>query len=111
VIAAGCARGLGAASAGLSSSKEREFPQALMSSQSEPSKQVEQIEGRYANFFQVGHTAFEFLIDFGQLYPDVKEEQLHTRIVTSPTYAKELLRLIRDSIEQYERTYGQLPAP
>jgi hypothetical protein len=75
----------------------------------EASKQVDQLEGRYANFFQVGHTAFEFLIDFGQLYPDGKQEQLHTRIVTSPSYAKELLRLIRDSIEQYERTYGQIP--
>ncbi len=81
-----------------------------MNHEGEPPKQADQIEGRYANFFQVGHTAFEFLIDFGQLYPDVREEQLHTRIITSPTYAKELLRLIRDSIEQYERTYGQIPA-
>ena len=89
--------------------KERRFPGALMNREGEPSKQGDQIEGRYANFFQVGHTAFEFLIDFGQSYPDGREEQLHTRIVTSPTYAKELLRLIRDSIEQYERTYGQIP--
>jgi hypothetical protein len=75
----------------------------------EASKQADQLEGRYANFFQVGHTAFEFLIDFGQLYPDGTQERLHTRIVTSPTYAQELLRLIRDSIEQYEQTYGKIP--
>ncbi len=81
-----------------------------MNREGEPPKQAGQIEGRYANFFQVGHTAFEFLIDFGQLYPDVRGEQFHTRIVTSPTYAKELLRLLRESIEQYERTYGQIPA-
>ena len=80
-----------------------------MNEAGEASKQADQLEGRYANFFQVGHTAFEFLLDFGQLYPDGADEQLHTRIVTSPSYAKELLRLIRDSIEQYEQTYGKIP--
>jgi hypothetical protein len=25
-------------------------------------------EGRYANYFQIGHNAFEFIIDFGQGY-------------------------------------------
>ncbi len=69
-----------------------------------------ELQGRYANFFKVGHNAFEFLLDFGQSYTEGEPEQFHTRIITSPTYAKELLRLIRDSIEQYERTYGQIPS-
>ncbi len=64
------------------------------------------LEGRYANVFKVGHNAFEFLLDFGQFYPETGAPQLHTRIVTAPTYAKALLETLRESIEQYEQTFG-----
>jgi hypothetical protein len=64
------------------------------------------IEGRYANYFQVGHNAFEFLLDFGQAYSEGKQERFHTRIVTSPPYAKELLKVLAGSIRQYEQTFG-----
>ena len=66
------------------------------------------IEGRYANYFQIGHNAFEFLLDFGQLYSDGKQEQIHTRIVTSPSYAKELLKVLGESVEQYELNFGPI---
>ncbi len=64
------------------------------------------IEGKYANYFQVGHNAFEFLLDFGQMYSDGIQEHFHTRIVTSPSYAKELLKVLGESIEQYEAAFG-----
>ncbi|HEX3092829.1 MAG TPA: DUF3467 domain-containing protein [Candidatus Angelobacter sp.] len=51
-----------------------------------------EVEGKYANYFQIGHNSHEFLLDFGQLYADGKREQMHTRIITSPLYAKELLQ-------------------
>ncbi len=66
------------------------------------------LEGRYANVFKVGHNAFEFLLDFGQFYPEPGVSQLHTRIITAPSYAKALLQTLRESIEQYERTYGSI---
>lgn len=66
------------------------------------------LEGRYANYIRVGHNAFEFLLDFGQLYPENPNPLTHTRIVTSPTYAKVFLETIRDSIEQYEATFGPI---
>lgn len=64
------------------------------------------IEGKYANYFQVGHNAFEFLLDFGQMYSDGTQEHFHTRIVTGPSYARELLKVLKESIEQYEATFG-----
>jgi hypothetical protein len=64
------------------------------------------IEGKYANYFQIGHNAFEFLLDFGQKYSEGKREHFHTRIVTSPSYAKELLKVLGESLEQYEQTFG-----
>lgn len=75
----------------------------------ENAEEVTQIEGRYANYFKVGYNAFEFLLDFGQFYSGCDRAQIHTRIVTSPAYAKELLATLRDSIDQFELTFGVIP--
>ena len=64
------------------------------------------VEGRYANYFKVGHNAFEFILDFGQYYSENEEAELNTRIVTSPAFAKALFETIRESIEQYEKDHG-----
>ena len=69
------------------------------------------LEGRYSNFFQIGFTAFEFIIDFGQSYPDGHRERINTRVVTNPAYALELLNVLRNSIANYEQTYGAIPKP
>jgi hypothetical protein len=65
-------------------------------------------EGRYANYFQIGHNAFELIIDCGQCYTDNEEPHLHTRIVTSPAYGKALLKTLRESLEEHEKTYGRI---
>lgn len=66
--------------------------------------------GQYANYFEVGHNAFEFVLDFGQLYAgESNEGQFHTRIVTAPVYAHTFLKTLQGSIDQYERTFGVIP--
>lgn len=70
-----------------------------------------EIEGRYSNYFSVGHNAFEFLFDFGQLYGEEIKPRLHTKIVTSPYYAKALSETLDESIRQYERTHGTIARP
>ncbi len=65
-------------------------------------------EGRYSNYFEVGHNKFEFVIDFGQFYNDDKEVRMHTRIITNPAYLKTLLELLSNSKEEYEQKYGVL---
>lgn len=62
--------------------------------------------GRFANYFQVGHNAFEFLVDFGQFYRDSDEAQFHTRIITSPAYARALLEILQDALDRYESSFG-----
>jgi hypothetical protein len=57
-------------------------------------------EGRYANFFQVGHNAFEFLIEFGQ-----QDRGIHTRIYVSPQYARVLSDLLIETLRQHEREF------
>ncbi len=75
----------------------------------ENSQEAGSLEGRYANYFRVGHNAVEFLLDFGQFYPESDEEQLHTRIITSPIYARALLETLRESIDWYEQIFGAIP--
>ena len=67
------------------------------------------LEGRYANFFKVGHNAYEFVIDFGQSYEDnADRENIHSRIITSPAYAKHLLSILSQAVGQYEADYGAI---
>jgi hypothetical protein len=71
---------------------------------------AERLVGRYANYLRIGHNAFEFVFDFGQLHWEGREPQFHTRIITSPAYAKAFIETFRDAIESYERDYGPTPA-
>jgi hypothetical protein len=66
-------------------------------------------DGRYANFFKVGYSEFEFLVDFGQLFQQGDTPHLHTRIVTGPVFAKALGQTLRDSVEEFEAKYGPIP--
>ena len=66
------------------------------------------LEGQYANYFKVGHNAFEFVIDFGQYYPGTDQAELCSRIVTSPVYAMSLLNVLSESIGQYEKKHGPI---
>ena len=62
-------------------------------------------KGVYANYFEVGHTAFEFVIDFGQTYTG-KASECHTRIVTSPIYARALLATLGQAVDEYAERFG-----
>ena len=66
----------------------------------------ESIEGKYANYFQIGHNAVEFIVEFGQLYSDDTAPLLHTRIITSPSYAINLLKLLTEALAEHEVHYG-----
>jgi hypothetical protein len=64
----------------------------------------------YANYFQVGQNACEVVLDFGYAH-DEKHVAWASRVVTSPQYAKALLRLLEASLEQHEARYGPVDEP
>jgi hypothetical protein len=66
------------------------------------------INGRYANYFKVGHNAFEFLFDFGQSQGESGGVSIHTRIVTAPGYAKAFMKTLTESIALYEEEFGTI---
>ncbi len=67
----------------------------------QPTKGLAAKEGRYANFFQVGHNEFEFLIEFGQ-----QDGGIHTRIYVSPQYARVLSELLVETLRQHDLEFG-----
>jgi hypothetical protein len=62
----------------------------------------------YANYFEVGHNAFEFLIDFGQFQPQGAAVRMHSRMVTGPVHAKLLGQLLTEAIARFEAEHGEI---
>jgi Protein of unknown function (DUF3467) len=62
----------------------------------------------YTNYFEVGHNAFEFLLDFGQFQPEAESVSMHSRIVTGPVHAKLLSQLLSQAITRFEDEHGAI---
>ena len=73
-------------------------------------------EGRYVNYFKVGHNADVFVIDYFQLFleglKDTEECEIRDtpkfRMITSPSDAKQFYRHLKASIQEYEQKYGSI---
>lgn len=61
---------------------------------------------RYANAFNIGHNAFEFVLEFGQQLSEEEDATMHTRIITHPIYAKALYESLGDALSRYGREFG-----
>jgi hypothetical protein len=72
----------------------------------EKDTQQRRIQTIYSNIVRIGHTPYEFMMDFGQFQPEGKRAFMDVRIVTSPQHAKALLRALRENIANYEEKYG-----
>ena len=62
--------------------------------------------GRYANVFQIGYNAAEFLFEFGQ-----EAGGIHTRVYTSPQHAHILSALLSRSLQEHEEAFGPIVGP
>ena len=59
-------------------------------------------EGKYSNFFKVGHNAYEIVLEFGQLYQGEDAPRVHSRVITSPAYVRELIAMLLRTLQDYE---------
>jgi hypothetical protein len=96
------------AGASMTNRWEQNRPKILMDDESKDVQDNGQPNGRYANYFTVGHNAFEFLFDFGQLHTKGWPAPVHTRIIMTPVYAKSLLGILQESVDQYEQMFGTI---
>jgi hypothetical protein len=65
----------------------------------------------YANHFEIGYNAFEFLLDFVHVYDEGATTGARIRVVTVPAYAKAFSDLLQSSVAAYEETFGPLAMP
>src|SRR5438876_6147474 len=65
-------------------------------------------EGIYSNLAIITHSPAEFVIDFTRVLPGVSKAKVLTRIITTPQHAKLLLGALRDNIEKYEKSFGEI---
>ncbi|HUT03191.1 MAG TPA: DUF3467 domain-containing protein [bacterium] len=64
--------------------------------------------GKYANFVNVWHSNYEFVIDLGQVMPGRNEIRVFDRIITNPLRAKLFWKALEMNIQKYEETFGTI---
>ena len=65
-------------------------------------------EWYYANCIRVGHNAFKFMMDFGQMQENASTAKFEVRIVGDPPFAKSLWRMLGEAIAEYESTFAAI---
>ena len=65
-------------------------------------------EGIYSNLAILTHSPAEFVIDFTRVLPGVPKAKVLARIITTPQHAKLLLNALKENIEKYEKSFGEI---
>lgn len=64
--------------------------------------------GHYANLAVISHSAGEFFLDFIAVAPNMPQARVQSRVIMTPENAKNLLFAIRDNLQKYEKTFGEI---
>ena len=65
-------------------------------------------EGIYSNLAIITHSPAEFVVDFTRVLPGIPKARVHARIITTPQHAKLLLNALKENIEKYEKSFGEI---
>lgn len=66
----------------------------------------DELKGRYSNLLRIAHTREEFILDFINVVPP--QGAVTARIVTSPGHLKRIIAALRQNLERYESTFGEI---
>ncbi len=64
--------------------------------------------GHYSNLAVLSHTPGEFFIDFISMAPNMPQAKVQSRIIMTPENAKNLFFALRDNLQKYEQTFGEI---
>ena len=64
--------------------------------------------GHYANLAVISHSPNEFFLDFIAVAPNMPQARVQSRIIMTPENARNLLFALRDNIQKYEQSFGQI---
>jgi hypothetical protein len=65
-------------------------------------------DGVYSNLAIITHSQSEFICDFIQMMPGMPKAKVRSRVVMTPQNAKRLLNALKDNIQKYEQSVGQI---
>jgi hypothetical protein len=65
-------------------------------------------DGVYSNLAIITHSQSEFVCDFVQMMPGMPKAKVRSRVVMTPQNAKRLLNALKDNIQKYEQSVGQI---
>ena len=64
--------------------------------------------GVYANFANIIHNPAEFVLDFARAVPGRNDVRILSRVMMTPTHAKQLLNALAQNIALYEKSFGPI---
>lgn len=65
-------------------------------------------QGAYSNLAVVNHTDAEVTLDFVYIQPQELRGNVRSRVILSPRHAKRLLQALKENLDRYERTFGEI---
>jgi len=68
----------------------------------------EMAEGVYANLAIITHSNSEFVLDFVSVMPGTPKSKVKSRIIFTPMHAKRFMKALKENIERFEATNGQI---
>jgi hypothetical protein len=68
----------------------------------------EMAEGVYSNLAMIAHSNSEFVMDFIRMMPGVPKAKVKARIVMTPEHAVRFLNALKENIDRFEDTFGEI---
>jgi len=66
--------------------------------------------GHYANAATIMHSPTEYILDFMMLLPGDRRKVV-SRVLTSPSHAKQFAAALMENVAKYEAAYGEITIP
>jgi hypothetical protein len=80
-------------------------------SKTPPIKIPSDLDVVYANLVRITHSPSEFVFDYAQMLPGLKEPEFKSRVLVSPLSAKLIFKALGDNLAKYEANFGEIPIP
>lgn len=65
-------------------------------------------EGVYSNLAIINHSPSEFVLDFIQMMPGLKQAKVKSRVILTPQHAKRLMKALIDNVKKFEDQNGTI---
>ena len=67
-------------------------------------------DGIYSNLAIINHSSSEFIVDFVTIMPGAPKAKVKSRIILTPEHAKRFQAALKDNIERFEKSQGEIPS-